>query len=331
MSLVYGMVCRSLLFSLMSNIVAPAQWGLPSGHHVKEILSKAVANMTTNIAFTVYTMGDYILVRTVLGPAANGLYTFAFNIANKPVEIVTGPLRQTMLVALSRDQDDPDRLSRNFGRAFGAALLLSTPVYAMIFFNAHAVIKIFPGAQFDNAVACLQILCAYLFMRSIATICSVALVSAGKERWTVYGWIPAYAVVITYLWAHWPLVPSGYIQALDPKAAATPVIEAALRVVVTGLTLGAVACYSTYLVVAFRFARPPADVRQRLWRFTLFGATASICILAASFLPIHEYARLIIGATVAFIVQTALVSKELLGRYRAGFSVNGLKRIVGEL
>lgn len=331
MSLVYSMVSRTFLFCILSNIVSPAAWGKPSWYHTREIMSKAIANMSSNIAYTVYTMGDYVFVRSVLGPAANGLYTFAFNIANKPVEIVTGPLRQTMFVALTRNQDDPDRLSRNFGRAFGAALLLSIPTYALLFFHAPAIVHVLPGTGFDNSVPILRILCAYLFMRSIATIASVALVAAGKERWTVYGWIPAYLVLFGYMASHWPLVPGGYVASLDPKALATPEIEAALKTVVTGLMLGAVTCYTTYLIVAFRFAKPPAEVRARIARFGATGIFVGLLMFAATLLPVHEYLALGIAMVVGFFAQTGLVSKQLLGRMTAGFSKSGLKSLVGEL
>lgn len=331
MSLVYQMVGRSILFCILYNIVSPAAWGKASLKQAKEIMSTAIANMSTNLAYTIYTMGDYVLVRTVLGPAANGIYTFAFNIANKPVEIVTGPLRQTMLVALSRDQDDPERLNRNFGRAFGAAILLSAPAYLLILFNSHAMIKIFPGSGFDSAVPYLQILCAYLFMRSIATIAAAALVSSGRERWTLYGWIPAYIVAIGYLWAHWPLVPAGLTAALDPSATPPAATLDGLKTVVTGLSLGAITCYVVYIVVAFRLAKPPPDVRARIVKFIVISLATGVAIVCASFLPIHEYARLGVAALAAFMVQGALVSKELLGSYRAAFSMRGLKRVVGEL
>jgi teichuronic acid exporter len=325
MSLVYQMVTRSILFCVITSTISRSAWGMPSWHHTKEIMSKAIANMGSNIAYTVYTMGDYILVRTVLGPAANGLYTFAFNIANKPVEIVTGPLRQTMFVALTRYHDEPERLRRNFGRALSAAILLSMPVYAVILFHAPAVIRVFPGSAFDEAAPILKILCAYLFMRSIGTMASVALVAAGRERWTVYGWIPAYIVAIAYIAFHWTAISAIHI---DPGAATVSAETfEALRQIVTGLTLGAICCYSTYLIASFQFVRPPADVVGRVISVVITGLISAAGVWAASLIPAPEYGRLAIAIVGVAVIQLALISQLFLESPFAAFSKTGLKRV----
>lgn len=317
MALVYQMASRSILFCILTNYVSPAAWGRPSLTQAKQIMGTAIANMGANIAYTIYTMGDYVLVRVALGPVATGIYTFAYNIACKPVEIVTGPLRNTMLVAFSRDQDDHERLSRNFGRALGAAFLLSIPVYSLILFNAHAIIKIFPGESFDEAALFLQLLCSYLFMRSTATIGSVALIAAKKERWTVYGWIPAYIVAITYIALRLPPAMGDW--------------KAGLTEIVIGLSLGAISCYSVYLYAAFRFIRPPDEVIRRIWRFIGVGVIAFAYCGLVAMLPVHEYARFGIAAVGAFVIPIALVSKMLLGRIRVGFTLGGVKRVFHEL
>lgn len=329
MALVYQMASRSLLFCIATNYVSPAAWGKPSWTEAASIMKVAIANMSANMAYIVYTMGDYVFVRWALGATATGLYSFAFNIANKPVEIITGPLRHTMLIAFTRDQDDPDRLRKNFGRALGAAMLLSIPVYALIFFNADAIIKIFPGQGFDGAAPYLQILCAYLFMRSVATIGSIALIAAKKERWTVYGWIPGYVVAIGYIYFMLPR-PPGETRLVLPLPEGMD-WQPALFQVVIGLALGAISCYVTYLIAVFRFVPPPAEVRRRIVEFIGIGLISAAFSFASSLLPIHPYAKFGIGFIAMCLVPVMLVSKKLLGSYRAGLSLSGAKRIFHEL
>ena len=109
LSLLVQMLVRSCLYGILvlrqTGWISP-EWSLAG---FARLFRVALANLGSNVAYTVYTMADYAVIGKALGTASTGAYWVAFNLASKPTELITGPVARTMTVAFSREKDDPAR------------------------------------------------------------------------------------------------------------------------------------------------------------------------------------------------------------------------------
>src|SRR5262249_32603172 len=162
-----------------------------------------------------------------------GLYNTAQNIAYKPMDLILFPLSKTLMVAFSQQAGDPEKLARAYYRSVVAVLLTVIPIYAVIGFNAHAVIGILLGEEFLGGIPILRVLCLYLAFRTFGNISGNALVPAGKHHWTFWPWILALVVTGTGV---------AYSAGLAP--------DARLMGIVWSFTGGAMVVYATITALA---------------------------------------------------------------------------------
>ncbi len=310
MSLVLQMVVRIVLFTTLAHRAEPARYGMPSWPIARDILSVSLLNMSSNVAYTIYTMADYVLVSRVLGAATNGVYAAGYNLANKPLDIIMGPLRQTALVKFAKT-DDPVEFGRVYARMLSATLLVTMPIYGIIGFHAEAIVGILYPANFAPVAGVLQVLCIYLGCRSLGIMAGAALVTSGNSRWNAIGWIPAYAVVIIMFAMRWGQFDLSYA--------------------VTTFTIGALCCYSTYLLVMFRKFPPDAEMRQRLLRTVGIGLVTGAASALIALLGMDNILALVVATVVAMGMHLFLTGWAFLNNARALFSRAGAKQMIEAL
>jgi O-antigen/teichoic acid export membrane protein len=266
--------------------------------------------MTSNIAFTIYTMADYMLISRVLGKEQNGIYASGYNLANKPLDIIMGPLRQTALVKFAKT-DSPVEFGRVYWRMISATLLIVMPVYALIAFHSGAIIRILYPSDFAPVQGVLSVLCIYLGCRSLGIMAGAALVTSGNARWNAFGWIPAYAVVIAMFALRW-----GHFD---------------LMYAVATLTIGALCCYATYILVTLKLFAPDAEMRQRLLRTIGIGLASGAVTAGFSYLPMDNILALIGASVVAVGLHVMMTGWAFLNNGRALFSKSGAKQLIEAL
>ncbi len=273
-SLVAQLGVRVILFSIL--VLRIAKFVKPRfGKEAFEIIKSSTANLGANLAYFAYTSFDYFLVQKVVGDKGNGVYFAAFNIASKPVELITVPVNRPVVVAYARDNATPERQADIWTRTVGLLALVTLPLYGLLWAHANTIIDILYSKEFAASGPVLSILSIYLGCRAFGVAAGGALVATGRPKLHMMGWIMGYVVAGASLAATWQ--------------------NATLLSIVWCLTAGAIAIYAT-LFIALAIAIPPSRVQAAVM-FRRFGGgvVTAAAVICTKFLGVHPYAQLAIG------------------------------------
>ncbi|HXZ39877.1 MAG TPA: lipopolysaccharide biosynthesis protein [Terriglobales bacterium] len=102
---------------------------------------------------------DNILVGWYWGASPLGLYSKAYSLLLRPVNQLNAPLSTILVPALSRLQDDPERLARYFLRVANLMMWIVTPLFGFLFVAAEPVIILVLGKKWLAAAPVFQFLC----------------------------------------------------------------------------------------------------------------------------------------------------------------------------
>lgn len=306
-SLVIQLVLRVFLFSGFvlgfSKFVKPkferACWRL---------LKDSMANLASNLSYFIYTTFDYLLVKKTLGDHANGSYFAAFNVASKPVELITGPVVRTLFIAFGRASGDRSRQAGLWTRATGFLGLVTLPIYGLLGFHSTAIVDLLYAADFAPAGPVLRILAIYLGIRAFGSMAGSALIASGFPKYSAAAWLPGYIVASVGIGLAW-----GHLT---------------LNTIVVSLTLGIVATYLCQVGFAIWKLPPSADqMKVMLSRLGggLFGAgTMGLTLL----LPVAPWIQVAVGVCAGGFVHAMTAGWVMVGDWRRAFRPSGIREIL---
>jgi O-antigen/teichoic acid export membrane protein len=124
---------------------------------------------------------DNVLVGRFLGSAALGIYALAYNLMLLPLSRLVYPIQQTLLPALSRIQDDPERIVRLWLRANRIVAALVVPVLVGMAVVAPDLVSVVLGRRWERLVPVLQILTAAAIVQSLGSLSTSILVAVGRS------------------------------------------------------------------------------------------------------------------------------------------------------
>jgi O-antigen/teichoic acid export membrane protein len=101
---------------------------------------------------------DNVLVGWYWGAGPLGLYSRAYNLLMLPVRQFGSPARSVAIPALSRVQDEPERLARYYLGATNLMLWATAPMFGFLFVAARPIIVLTLGKQWHAAAPVFQIL-----------------------------------------------------------------------------------------------------------------------------------------------------------------------------
>jgi O-antigen/teichoic acid export membrane protein len=139
---------------------------------------------------------DNFLIGKFVGPAGLGIYSRAYNLMLLPIQQISAVTARVMFPALSRIQDDPDRVRRAYLRAIGIIGLISFPVTMGLLVVAKPFIVTLYGAKWADVVPLLQILCVAGLMQPILTTVGWIYQSQGRTDWMLRWGLVASAVIV---------------------------------------------------------------------------------------------------------------------------------------
>lgn len=148
---------------------------------------------------------DNLLVGKVIGPAALGIYSRAYNVMLVPITQVNQVTTRVMFPALSRMQGDPERVKRAYLRAVGLIALFTFPATVGLLVAAKPFVLAVYGPKWSEMILVLQILCIPALFQSIGTTTGWIYQSQGRTDW-LFRWglatgvltIASFAVGITW-------------------------------------------------------------------------------------------------------------------------------------
>ena len=258
----WALVIAALAGSVVASSIALASHPIglrrPDVHELRDVLRVSRDIIVASIAWYVFQNADFFVAGKLLGTAALGAYTFAWNLAYSVVEKVTGLVTGVTSSIFSAAKHDSALLRRYLTQITGVLALALLPATAGLALVAEDMLAIV-GDKWRPAVVPLRLLVLYAGVRSLTPILSQALTITGDTRYTMKRSIVAaivlpIAFVIGARWgingiaaawivAHAPIVmipllrrvdtrlgigPSAYFPVLRPAIVSTAIMTVAV-------------------------------------------------------------------------------------------------------
>jgi PST family polysaccharide transporter len=123
---------------------------------------------------------DNILLGRFWGAQALGLYGRAYQLATLPINQLNAATTSVAFSALSRIQDDPDRLARSFLRGYSLLLSLTVPITISCAIFAEELVYVVLGAKWMEAAPVFRLLAPTGFVFALANPFSSLVMSTGQ-------------------------------------------------------------------------------------------------------------------------------------------------------
>ncbi len=111
------------------------------------------------------TQGDNFVVGRTLGAGALGIYGRAYQFMVMPASLFGNALDKALFPAMSKVQNDKQRLAKAYLAGVSIIALVSIPISLMILFLAHEIVMVLLGAAWSDVILPLQILSLSLLFR----------------------------------------------------------------------------------------------------------------------------------------------------------------------
>jgi PST family polysaccharide transporter len=159
---------------------------------------------------------DSVVVGSVLGPAALGIYAMAFNMSSWPVRMVSETARRVSFAGFSRLADSsPAEFASGFIRAFTLVIAAAVPICVVLGVLAGPIIVFVYGDQWAAAAVPLQFLVALGLLRTAVELAYDCLATrVRKTLMLMQAWWLGTLIPILLLGAHlWdvPGVAAGHV------------------------------------------------------------------------------------------------------------------------
>jgi len=183
-ALVLGMLLTTAIGTALSYLFHPFR---PSVRFERAALTRALNFGKFALVFAVASyisnMADNVVVGHLLGTAALGNYSLAFNIASAPIIIVIFSVSAVLLPAYAEiNTQDPARLGPAFTKAFNLTSIIMLAVATPFFFFAGEIVQLLFGPRWTTAGSVLRILALVIPLRGLTLISSTVFWSANRPR-----------------------------------------------------------------------------------------------------------------------------------------------------
>ena len=130
--------------------------------------------------------GDYVIIGRTLGTAALGVYSFAYNLANWPMQNIVWTLTRVTFPAFSKLQNDFPTMREFFLTIVNVISLVVFPCFLGLICVADLLIPFIYGEKWHVAVLPLQIIVGFMLIRSIVSPSGQILKALGKPNKEFY-------------------------------------------------------------------------------------------------------------------------------------------------
>jgi len=134
----------------------------------------------SSLMFYLVANADKVLVGYALGPAALALYSQAFNLMMKPVNVLLTPLTGVMLAILSRAADNREQYRALLLGFFRFIALLMLPAGVGLAIVAPEAIRVLAGPEWADAGPILAVLAVAILVQGFVAAMGSVFASAGR-------------------------------------------------------------------------------------------------------------------------------------------------------
>ena len=153
----------------------------------------------SNVIMYVAYNADKVLLGRFCGAAALGIYGRAYQLINLPIENLNSTLGTVAFPALSRVQEDPERLRRYFLKGYSLFLAVVLPITMGCALFADDVIRVALGPKWTEAAAVFRLLAPTILAFAILNPLSWLMLASGHAvRSLKIGLLVAPVVILGY-------------------------------------------------------------------------------------------------------------------------------------
>jgi polysaccharide transporter, PST family len=125
----------------------------------RSLTSFGVPLFGSQLLVYVQATADRVLIGRFLGPAALGMYSFAYQLMLTPVMNISFPLQAVLYPVLATIQADRDRMNAAWLRGKRLTVSITTPAFMTLLVVAPDLIPTLFGRRWEDSIPILQLLC----------------------------------------------------------------------------------------------------------------------------------------------------------------------------
>jgi len=204
-ALVYGQILGSLAQLVVSFFVAPKR-PRPTLREWRKIWSFSQWSLLNGIAQYVVQQVDRLILGRVGAAALVGTYMLGRELAELPMQEISGPVNRALGPGFAELQHEPERFAAAFLKTVGALAAVSLPVALGISTTATELVPLVLGPGWENAVSVTRILAfagVFITMQSLFsnTLMVIGYVRfAAAASWLRAGMLIAIAIPASLAW-----------------------------------------------------------------------------------------------------------------------------------
>lgn len=186
----YWSLVIGALAGKVTNAVLVSNWkrvpfAIPRWKDIRAPIEMGRQTAVGRLAWSAYSYSDGVIVGRFLGDAMLGAYNMAMSLATAPADKISTLLMRTAGPLFANVQNDL-ALVRRYYLIFVEVLSLAVlPMMAGLVMVAPLAVPVVLKAKWMNAVAPLQFLAAFMFLRTLETLAEQVLVSQRATRFTM--------------------------------------------------------------------------------------------------------------------------------------------------
>jgi O-antigen/teichoic acid export membrane protein len=179
--LLLGQTMRTLLaLVLASRLFLPSAGGDFSG--TRSMLSFGGYQLGERmVRFAAWNV-DKVLIGTVLGTEALGVYSLAYQLVSRPFQLLSIVGSRVLRPLLASLQTDRDRVLRAFMVALRSAALVAAPLFLGAFLLAEPLVELVYGEGWGRVASVFRILCPLGMLYTVGNLDGALVVATGKAR-----------------------------------------------------------------------------------------------------------------------------------------------------
>jgi lipopolysaccharide exporter len=156
-------------------------------HGLRPVLRFGMFHTGEKIIQFLSTKADQLIVTSLLGIHALGLYNMALNLVIYPIQRINQAVSQVTFPLFSRQQDNVEALRTGYLNVLKTVTLLNAPLLAGIMVTAPIFIPLLIGQQWLESIMLTQILSIYAYQRSTGAPSGSLLMAVGRTDMS-FGW-----------------------------------------------------------------------------------------------------------------------------------------------
>jgi O-antigen/teichoic acid export membrane protein len=230
-SIVLGNIVGTVVGTIPLLLIERVPFALPNFSQLHGVLRFSRDVLVSRIAWYLYSNSDFVVAGHVLGNAAVGVYSFAWNFANLPGEKITTLILRVTPAFFAAVQEDRARLRRYLCLMTEMLSIVMFPIVVGLALVADDFVMLVFGQKWVGAIPVLQLLAIYAFYRSVVSLLPQVLNAIGESRFGMWSSMWTFAAVVPafYFASRWGVVGIAAVWVIVYPVTTVPLFNKTLR------------------------------------------------------------------------------------------------------